>query len=155
MKLSELKNILAKLNNIDFELADGILVPSHFHLTEVGTTYKKFIDCGGALRNEKFISFQLWVKDDYKHRLKPEKLISIIRLSEEQLKLEDLEIEVEYQTHTIGKYSLDFKRGKFILISKKTACLAEDKCVISINKKPKNNMSALGQNTCKSNSGCC
>ena len=51
MKLSEVKNVLATLENVDFELENGMRVPAHFHITEVGEINKKFIDCGGVVRN--------------------------------------------------------------------------------------------------------
>ena len=35
--------------------------------------------------------------------------------------MEDLEIEVEYQVNTIGKYELDFNGTNFILTAKQTA----------------------------------
>src|SRR5690554_4988855 len=45
---------------------------------------------------------------DYDHRLHPEKLLSIIELSEKVLELKDQEIEVEYQGQTIEKFALEF-----------------------------------------------
>lgn len=44
--------------------------------------------------------------------------------------MEDLEIEVEYQSETIGKYELGFNGSNFILLSKQTNCLAQGKCGI-------------------------
>ena len=82
MKLSEIKNILNNLKTISFQLPDGELVPNHFHVTEVGKVTKHFIDCGGTVRNEEVVNFQLWEADDYDHRLHPEKLVHIIELSE-------------------------------------------------------------------------
>ncbi len=38
-------------------MPNGAYVPPHFHLTEVGTMVKKFIDCGGTVREEAKISF--------------------------------------------------------------------------------------------------
>ena len=52
MRLNEIKSILAKSEKIEFALPDGTLVPSHFHVTEVGKVTKHFIDCGGTVRNE-------------------------------------------------------------------------------------------------------
>jgi len=95
MKLSELKALLPGLDNVAFQLPDGAWVPEHFHVTEVGLVSRHFIDCGGTVRKEQVVNFQLWNADDYEHRLKPEKLLHIIRLSEEQLGITDLEIEVE------------------------------------------------------------
>ncbi|MGW8123551.1 DUF6428 family protein [Roseivirga echinicomitans] len=36
MKISEIKSHLNNLEQIAFQLPDGSLVPSHFHVTEVG-----------------------------------------------------------------------------------------------------------------------
>ncbi|MGX7836089.1 DUF6428 family protein, partial [Campylobacter fetus subsp. venerealis] len=55
---------------------------------------------------------------------------NIIELSEKVLELEDLEVEVEYQAETIGKFGLDFDGINFLLTSKQTDCLAKDKCGI-------------------------
>ncbi|MDH1603693.1 MULTISPECIES: DUF6428 family protein [Weeksellaceae] len=154
MKLSEIKEILPTLQNVEFQLEDGTFVPEHFHVTEVGEITKKFIDCGGVIRNEKVVNFQLWNADDYEHRLKPGKLLNIIRLSENKLGMEDAEIEVEYQSTTIGKYDLEFNGKHFILKNKKTACLAEDACGIPV-EKPKVKLSEIQSSSCTPNSGCC
>ena len=128
MKLSEIKSALSKVNEVTFTLPNGEQVPPHFHVTEVGNIQKHFIDCGGTIRKESVINFQLFTATDYDHRLSVQKLRSIIQLSEEKLGLENHEIEVEYQGDTIGKYGLEFKNGVFILISTQTDCLAKDKC---------------------------
>ena len=60
MLLSEFKKELKNLSRLYFELPGGELVPSHFHVTEVGSIRKNFIDCGGVIRNERKVSFQLW-----------------------------------------------------------------------------------------------
>ncbi|TYP96467.1 hypothetical protein C7447_10733 [Tenacibaculum adriaticum] len=155
MKLSEIKKNLRNLETIAFELPDGSLVPSHFHVTEVGKVSKHFIDCGGTVRKEEVINFQLWNENDYDHRLHPEKLTHIIELSEKTLGLDDLEIEVEYQGETIGKYGLDFNGTNFLLTTTLTDCLAKDKC--GITPKPKVKMSELQNQTscCDPTSGCC
>ena len=156
MKLSEIKNHLSTLKNIAFKLPNGALVQPHFHVTEVGRITKDFIDCGGKVRSEKVVNFQLWEEKDYDHRLHPEKLLSIIELSEKMFKFEDLEIEVEYQgKETIGKYDLDFDGTYFLLTSKLTACLAEDACGISP-EKPKVTINEVNKaNSCSPDSGCC
>ena len=121
MKLSKVKEILSTLNNVTFQLENGTFVPEHFHVTEVGMITKHFIDCGGVIRTEKVVNFQLWNANDYDHRLKPTKLLNIIQLSEEKLGIEDAEVEVEYQSQTIGKYDLDFIEKYFVLKNKTTA----------------------------------
>ncbi|NBA78641.1 hypothetical protein GOQ04_24010 [Emticicia sp. ODNR4P] len=130
MKLSEIKKLLETAPEVSFELENGQSIPAHFHVTEVGIITKNFIDCGGTVRHEKVANFQLWNADDFDHRLAPEKLLGIIALSENILGMEDLVIEVEYQAETIGKYDLSFNGQKFVLMSKKTNCLAQDKCGI-------------------------
>ncbi len=157
MKLSKIKEILATLDAVEFQLENGTSVPENFHVTEVGAISKTFIDCGGTIRNEKAVNFQLWNADDYEHRLKPGKLLNIIKLSEEKLGIEDAEIEVEYQSETIGKYDLDFNGKIFVLKSKTTACLAKDACGIPSEREKKSlsELPANQSNGCKPNSGCC
>jgi hypothetical protein len=153
MTVSEIKNHLNQHATISFKLPSGELVPNHFHVTEVGKITKDFIDCGGTVRHEEVASFQLWEADDYDHRLHPEKLVNIIALSEKLLGLGDLEIEVEYQSSTIGKYGIDFDGKNFLLTTKQTACLALDAC--GIPEKPKVKLSAIGANACAPGTGCC
>ncbi len=157
MKLSELKEVLPSLNEVVFQLPDGELVPAHFHVTEVGLVQKRFIDCGGTLRFEERINFQLWEANDFEHRLAPQKLASIVQLSEEKLLLPNAEIEVEYQQGTIGKFNLNFNSGIFHLTNMQTACLAEDKCGIPSHKLKVNlaNLPAESTNCCPPGSGCC
>jgi hypothetical protein len=124
MKLLELKNILKTLSEISFQFENGLHIPQHFHITEVGLITKDFIDCGGVIRNEKLISFQLWHANDFNHRLKAKNILEIISMAENSIIFEDLEIEVEYQNSTIGKYGLSFNGENFILKSKTTNCLA-------------------------------
>lgn len=158
MTLSAIKSLLPALDNVAFRLEDGTFVPEHFHVTEVGMITKHFIDCGGVVRLEKKVGFQLWDANDFEHRLKPAKLLNIIRLSEDKLGIEDAEIEVEYQGSTIGKYHLDFDGDAFVLVSTTTACLAQDSCGIPA-EKMKVNLSGLTakatSTTCTPGGGCC
>lgn len=155
MKLSEVKKHLNKLNQIAFELPNGELVPSHFHVTEVGRITKHFIDCGGTIRNEEVANFQLWNANDYDHRLHPEKLLKIIELSQEKLSIGDLEIEVEYQAETIGKFGLDFDGTNFLLTTKQTDCLAKDQCGVPAEKTKKKLSELETANSCTPGGGCC
>jgi hypothetical protein len=147
MKLSEFKNELSSLKELNFVLPNGQVVPKHFHVTEVGQVEKRFIDCGGTVRREKMINFQLWEANDLDHRLAPEKLKSIIGLSEKTLELEDAEIEVEYQQETIGKYNLTVENGQILLLATQTNCLAEDKCGVP-EQKLKIKLSELQNKSC-------
>ncbi|MBC5842554.1 hypothetical protein H8R23_14165 [Flavobacterium sp. F-380] len=154
MKLSEIKKVLATLDNVAFQLPNGTFVPEHFHVTEVGLITRNFIDCGGKVRKESVVNFQLWNANDLDHRLKPKKLMNIISLSERTLGILDNQIEVEYQSETIGKYDLDFNGNNFVLVNKQTACLAEDQCGIP-QKESKTEANSNQQNTCTPGGGCC
>jgi len=157
MKLSEFKIQLSTVKELNFVLPNGTVVPSHFHITEVGQVTKHFIDCGGTVRNEKVVNFQLWEANDFDHRLAPQKLSDIIALSEKQLGIEDAEIEVEHQSDTISKFGLEFSDGKFLLTSKQTNCLAPDKCGVPPDKL-KVSLSELqntNQSCCTPGSKCC
>ncbi|AVR47026.1 hypothetical protein C7S20_18210 [Christiangramia fulva] len=155
MKLSEFSSYLQKLDEILFQLPDGSLVPKHFHITEIGKIQKDFIDCGGSLRHENKISFQLFSAGDHHHRLRPKKLTHIIELAQEKLQLPDAEIEVEYQGESILKYQLHFDGRRFLLVHTQTDCLAKDKCGIPT-EKPRVKLSQLGATTCCiPNGNCC
>lgn len=154
MILSEVQKALENLSQIQFILPNGQIVPNHFHVTEIGEVTKKFIDCGGVLRNETVVNFQLWEANDFDHRLAPQKLMNIINLSIDKLDLKDLEIEVEYQSETISKYGLSFDGMSFVLTQKFTDCLAPDKCGIPVEKQ-KIKLSELNKSTCTPGSGCC
>lgn len=157
MKLSEVKDALKLIEAVKFQLPNLLFIPEHFHITEVGLITKNFIDCGGTVREEKVINFQLWEAGDYDHRLEPSKLLRIIEQSQEIFKFDDLEIEVEYQQNSIAKFGLEFNGFFFHLTNKQTACLASDACGIP-QEKLKVNLSELNSNSsscCTPGGGCC
>lgn len=154
MKLSEVKKALDHLESLVFKLPNGEKVPAHFHVTEIGKISKNFIDCGGTVRHEDVVNFQLWSADDVNHRLQAKKLREIISLSEKELFLRDAEVEVEYQGQTIEKYALEFDGEAFQLLSKQTDCLAKDKCGVPA-EKTKVQLSDLNKDVCTPGSGCC
>ena len=157
MKLNQVKEALTKVKEVNFQLPEGTFVPPHFHITEVGAVKRNFIDCGGTLRKEEAINFQLWEANDYDHRLEPSKLLNIIDLSEKALDLKDIPVEVEYQNRTIGRYNLDFNGSFFVLENKQTDCLAKDNCGIPEEKmnKPMSTLSEEEQTECTPGGGCC
>lgn len=150
MKLSEFKSILEGLEQLNFRLPNGEYIPTHFHITEVGFCTKHYIDCGGIVRDKNTVQIQIWYANDLQHRLKPQKLFNIIRLSEQKLNGFDAEIEIEYQNETIGKYTLAFLENTLQLQNTYTTCLAEDACGISVN-----DMSKQSVSCCTSNGKCC
>lgn len=155
MKLSQIKSILKTVEAVNFNLPNGTSVPEHFHVTEVGLITKNFIDCGGTVRKETVVNFQLWDANDFEHRLKPQKLLNIIELSEKVLSIEDFEIEVEYQDTTIGKYELDFDGTDFLLLNKQTACLAQDQCGIPAEKQKVRLSDRTDEPCCAPDGNCC
>lgn len=151
MKLSDVKQALSGLPTVNFKLPDGSAIPEHFHVTEVGLVTKHFIDCGGVERKETVVNFQLWEAGDYDHRLAPQKFLHILNISKKVLgDAEDMNIEVEYQQDTIGKFDLEFDGTNFILSPKQTACLAQDACGI-----PPKEMHVKSASACAPKSGCC
>ena len=156
MKLSEFKKHLGTLNAVNFVQPDGIAVPRHFHITEAGLSTKHFIDCGGTIRTEKHINFQVWAAEDINHCLEPQKLLKIIKASEKLFGDEDLEVEIEYQSESIGKYGLDIDGENFVLTTKHTTCLAKDHCGIPQGKH-KMGVTELSTQTvcCEPGGGCC
>jgi hypothetical protein len=157
MKISELKNHLNSVTELSFRLPDGNTVPAHFHLTEIGKITKDFVDCGVTVHHEKWASLQLWVAQDIDHRLKPSNFLKIIDNSAKILGNEDLDVEVEYQNDTIGRYGLEFMDNTFVLTVKHTDCLAIDICCTP-KEKSKVLMSELvnnSQSCCTPGGGCC
>ena len=153
MLLSSFKQNLGVIDTLRFQLSNGSFVPAHFHITEVGNVTRNYIDCGGVQRQENKLNLQLWVASDTNHRLKPNHLLNILQLAEKQLGCSDIEVEVEYQQNTIGRYTLAFDGVVFQLINTQTACLAPDQCGIPQDK-PRVRVTANGL-SCNPNSGCC
>jgi hypothetical protein len=155
MKLSEFKNKLQNVEKLEFVLQNGQKVPSHFHITEVGKTTKQFTDCGNTFRIQKSATLQLWTSVDFNHLLDPKKVLSIINSTEKIFEGEDLEIEIEFQQETIGKFGLDFNNNQFVLTNTQTDCLAKTSC--GVVEKVKTKLSELTPQTscCSTESNCC
>ena len=91
---------------------------------------------------------QVWVANDVDHRLKADKLESIIALAKDILQDTDLPVEVEYDVGVITQFAVDRidaddKQITLTLAGKHTACLAPELCGID------------GDSTGTANSGCC
>jgi len=159
MKLTELQQALQTMDEVHFTLPNGKFVPRHYHLTEIGLNTKSFIDCGGKRHDDKKVTLQLWTSIDYHHRLKVDKFLNIIESSLPLFEGEDLEVEVEYQSDTVGKYELGFNGTNFELVGTKTDCLATELCGIdAIKTKVKKSLATLGnaaESCCTPGGGCC
>ena len=70
---------------------------------------------------------------------------------------EDLEIEIEYQMDTVGKFGLEFNNDEFVLTNTKTDCLAKDNCGIPVDKVKIKIGEWVNKETacCTPDSGCC
>ncbi|MEX2585062.1 MAG: DUF6428 family protein [Balneolaceae bacterium] len=156
MKRSDFTEILNQINRLEFRLPSGEQVPDHFHITEAGITTKQFIDCGGTLRTERTISFQIWTADDTEHRLNPSRLLKIMKIAEPILGSENLAIRFEYQKDTLGIYGVEWnsQEGFFQLTAQQTDCLAKEQCgVTNVESEP---TAAAAESSCCTPGGeCC
>ena len=135
MKVTELKDELNKFPqaNVRFILPNGESVPAHAHVTEVARIDKRFIDCGGTLRNDSLCRLQTWFSDDVDHRLTAGKLAKILDKAGPILQSDDLDVDVEHEAGFITQFPMDSVEvlpGELILhlTERHTACLAMDKC---------------------------
>ena len=156
MNLQEFKFALSQ--HPDHELGirfdSGQEIAAHFHVTEIGKVTKDFVDCGGTRRMTVSCVLQTLVANDFDHRLKSDKLATIIKKAS-VLDLDDsLPMEVEVQTDTIGVYAFaaaTAENGKlvFTIDSKQTACLAPSTCGLDV-------LPVNGQvECCGDETGCC
>lgn len=101
MNVEQLYQILAKNPNqtLRWQLPDGLQVPSHYHVTEIGKVSKRFLDCGGTERTVETCVLQLWVANDTDHRLQTQKLAKIIESA--RFISGDLLVEVEHESPLI------------------------------------------------------
>jgi len=135
MKLNELKTALSQHPEatLRFVLPNGESVPAHAHVTEVARIEKRFIDCGGTLRNDLMCRLQTWTANDYEHRLTAGKLLGILNKAGSFLATDDMEVDVEHEVQFISQFPLDSVAldGSQLLLKlteRHTACLAHDKC---------------------------
>jgi hypothetical protein len=136
MKLSEFKKVLAENGDkqVVFVLPIGSKVPPHAHVTEVARIDKRFVDCGGTFRTESVCRLQTWFQNDTDHRLGAGKLLGILDKANSFLGKDDLEVDVEYEAPFISQFPIGTVEadGDVLTVNlgiKRTACLAEDKCL--------------------------
>ena len=136
MKTYELRKHLkaAPHHEIRFILPDGKAIAAHAHITEVGHTARRFLDCGGTVRNVSSCTLQAWVADDFDHRLLPGSLEIILSKADLILRTDELDGEVEYEHGLLSQFPIvrsDTKDGllNFYLGTKHTDCLAKEICM--------------------------
>jgi hypothetical protein len=152
MKVSELKNHLnaAPEHELRFVLPDGGFIPVHAHITEVGRTDRRFIDCGSAVRAVSSCTLQAWVAEDVDHRLPPGGLAAILGKAQPILGTDDLDVEIEYEDGLLSQFPVirsDAEGGvlNFYLGLKHTDCLAKELCLPAGDK----------EEACCAGGGCC
>ena len=159
MKLSELKSLLDEHSDRFFriQLPDGSPVPLSFHVTEVGRVQKTFLDCGGTLRETLACQLQIWVGQDYNHRIETGKMAAILRKAAAYIPDESIPVEVEYEERVISQYTIedhDLTDDAVVLklAHKHTECLAPELCGLpSFDRLP----AIGGKNPCCGPAGCC
>ncbi len=119
---------------ITLTLPDGSTAPDHFHITEIGACSKEFIDCGGKRHHEHTGVLQVWVANDYNHRIQAGKLAHIVELAADLFPNPEVEIEFEIEAPVLTRLpiaSVDPTGPalNFILSLKKADCLAKDICL--------------------------
>lgn len=154
MRLLQFTNALEALESMEIRDLNGIRIPSHFHVTEVGKTTRESIDCGGNPHSVSKATVQLYTAQDVDHRLSPRKIAAILKRTGRQLGLEDEEVEVEYQIDrdTVGLYGLELIEGVFYLTARHTDCLAKETCGIP---EPATETVSTSSDCCTPGAGCC
>jgi hypothetical protein len=121
-------------------LPSGEFVPSHFHISEIGRVQKDFIDCGGVKRQMVTCLMQIWIAQDYDHRLNSSKLKTILELAKTVFDSAEgnLPIEFEHDGESVSQYPLLNVEATpsgllFLLAKKHTDCLAPDRCGVGAN----------------------
>lgn len=159
MKLSEFQSLLTQHSHLHFRirLPDGAAVPVSFHVTEVGSLHKTFLDCGGTLRESITCQLQIWAGEDYDHRIETGKMASILGKAKSILPDDSIPVEIEYEDRVISQYTItdhELTDDAVILqlAHKHTECLAPELCGLpALNRLP----AIGGKSPCCGPSGCC
>ena len=137
-----------------FYLPNGMQVPAHYHITDVGSVHRYFIDCGGQEREENYVQIQLWLGKDINHRLNAKTILNILHHSDTALgKLSDLEnsnIFIEYKTELITQYPV----SKIEVSDEKILCFTENittQCLAALRHEKELKEEGGGSDCCKSN----
>jgi len=158
MILSELKSLLANYPDRYFRvgLPDGTAIPVSFHVTEVARVQKDFLDCGGTMRKTVACQLQIWVGEDYNHRIETGKMAAILEKTRALLPDHNVPVEVEYEDRVISQYTIsghDLSDEAVVLnlAHKHTECLAPELCGLP----PLPGKKGSGESSCRGPRGCC
>ncbi len=135
MQLHELKSLLSEFSDRHFRirLPDGDAIPLSFHVTEIGHVHKTFLDCGGTRRESETCQLQIWVGEDYEHRIETGKMAAILERGKAVLPDDSVPVEIEYEDKVISQYTItghEITDDAVILTlaNKHTECLAPELC---------------------------
>lgn len=150
MLLHELKSLLSKYSDRHFRirLPEGNAISLSFHVTEIGHVHKTFLDCGGTRREIQTCQLQIWVGEDYDHRIETGKMAGILEKGKTLIPDDSIPVEIEYEDRVISQYTitdhqLTDEAVILQLAHKHTECLAPELCGLpAITRLP-----ALGEKT--------
>jgi hypothetical protein len=135
MHLKELKSLLSENADRHFRirLPDGDAIPLSFHVTEIGRVHKTFFDCGGTRRETETCQLQIWVGEDYNHRIETGKMAGILEKGQAVIPDDSVPVEIEYEDRVISQYTItghEITAEAVILrlTHKHTECLAPELC---------------------------
>jgi hypothetical protein len=159
MTLCELKSLLADYPDRYFRLRlpDASSVPMSFHITEVGRVQKTFLDCGGQLRERTTCQLQVWVGEDFEHRIETGKMAGILTKAVALLPDDSVSVEIEYEDRVISQYTIETHELTddsviLNLAHKHTECLAPELCGLQM---PDLRLPAIGgKSPCCGPGGC-
>lgn len=160
MQLNQLKSLLSEYSDRHFliRLPEGDAIPLSFHVTEIGHVQKTFLDCGGTKREIQTCQLQIWVGEDYDHRIETGKMAGILEKGKTVLPDDTLPVEIEYEDQVISQYTIsdhEITEEAVILVlaHKHTECLAPELCGLpAITRLPA--IDGKGKTSCGT-SGCC
>jgi hypothetical protein len=137
VKLKEFKNLLENNRDKPFQLQlpNQQPVPVSFHITEVAQVNKTFIDCGGKVHSVQTCQLQAWVGEDEDHRLNAGKIADILKLAQNIVPDDDVDLEIEYEDavisqYPVARYLVTPDAVTLVLTTKHTDCLAKEICIV-------------------------
>src|SRR5947207_13995856 len=115
-----------------FVLPNGEYIPAHAHVTEVGHVVRNFIDCGGLTGKEEKVVLQTHLGNDTDHRLRSDRLATILQLGNRVISNTDLDVDVEYDCCVVAQYPIaeaapDGEHLNLMLQRGRTECRARER----------------------------
>jgi len=147
-----------------FYLPNNEMIPAHYHMTDVGSVSRNFIDCGGHTRTEHQVQIQLWLGADTQHRLTAQTTAKILQQSQFILNLlpdtNNSELLIEYKTDLVSLYPIERIEQtedtiNLHLTLSKTQCLAAIRHQQEIDNNATSSCCSSSNKTSITQSSCC